>query len=669
MQPYLLFCEYGSIIRAKKFWYGEKMLNNLFSPCTIKGKTIKNRVVVPAMVTSFGDESGSGNVTERYIAYHEARAKGGFGLIITEANLVTDKDRAFSRTIGLWSENHITSHTALTTRVHNHGALILAQLIHNGRQTNERAAGNKIYAPSAIKDPLSPDIPVELSIDMIEELVEAFSESALRAQKSGYDGVEIHGAHGYLVAQFMSMYTNKRTDKYGGNLMSMLRFPLEIIENIRKKCGDDFIISFRISSEEFVEGGLTIEETKAIVMVLEKAGIDIINVSAGTYTSSEVIVPTFNMNIGWNVSAAEEIKKVCSIPVITVGRINDPIIAESVIKSGKADFVAMGRASLTDPELPNKAKDGRFEDIRQCIACTVGCLGLLYKDVPIKCALNPTLGREGEFESEMKKSTKSVKMKNVAVIGAGPAGLEAAITAASAGHKVKVYERSIRAGGQFRIAAVPPMKGEISSFVSWQETQLKKLGVEIEYGTDVTVELMRANPADVIIVATGGIPIIPNIEGANLPHVCTAIDVLAGKVNVGSKVVVIGGGKTGAETAHHLGVQNKKVTLVEMQRGIALDAPFHPRQQLLNFLAKRNVNIMTNTIVTEFDEISVKVRGKTEMAIPADTVVMAIGTQSENKLATELKQAGFEVSVIGDAREVGAVIDAIEQGFEVGTMI
>ena len=645
------------------------MLNNLFSAFSIKGKAIKNRTVVPAMVANLGDESGNGNVTEKYIAYHEARAKGGFGLIISEANLVTSSDKAFTRPVGLWSDDQIASHAQLTKQVHKHGALMLAQLLHNGRQTNERAAGGRIYAPSAIKDPLGPDMPVELTIHMIEELVEAFSESALRAQKSGYDGVEVHGAHGYLIAQFMSLHANKRTDKYGGNLMSRLRFPLEIIENIRKKCGEDFIISFRISAEEFVEGGLTIEETKAIAMILENAGIDIINVSAGTYASSEVIIPTYNIKHGWNVNSAEEIKKVCSIPVITVGRINDPIIAESIIKSGKADFVAMGRASLADPELPNKAKEGRFEDIRQCIGCTVGCLGRLYKDVPIKCVLNPFLGREAEFGSKIEQTSKTTKAKDVAIIGAGPAGLEAAITAAQAGHNVKVYERSDRAGGQFRIAAIPPMKGEISGFLSWQETQLRKLGVEIEFDTDVTVDFIKANPADVIIVATGGAPIVPNLKGADLPHVHTAVDVLGGKVDVGSKVIIIGGGKTGAETAHHLGMQNKKVTLVEMQRGIALDAPFHPRQQLLNFLSKRNVNIMVNTTVTEIGEASVKVSGKTEMEIPADAVILAIGTKPENKLVEELKRAGFEVLIIGDAQEVGTVMEAVEQGFEVGRMI
>jgi len=640
------------------------MLKSLFREFEIKGKTIRNRTVVPAMVTSFCDETGNGNLTERYIAYHEAKAKGGFGLIITEANLVTKDDRAFSKPAGLFCDSQIESHTELTKRVHAQGALIFAQLIHHGRQTNERAAGGKIYAPSPIKDPLSPDMPLELSIGMIEELVEAFGDAALRAKKSGYDGVEVHGAHGYLISQFMSHFSNKRTDKYGGNLMSRLRFPLEIIENIRKKCGDDFIIGCRLSGDEFVEGGLSIEDTKGIAIILEDAGVDIFHVSAGIYASSEVIIPTYNINHGWNVNAAEEVKKVCQVPVIAVGRINDPLVAEGILRSGKADFVAMGRASLADPELPSKAKEGRFEDIRPCIACTIGCLGLLYKDVPIKCVLNPHLGKEAEQKTEKTKTPK-----DVVVVGAGPGGLAAAITAAALGHKVRVYEKEDRAGGQFKVAAIPPTKGEISGFVSWQETQLNKLGVQIEYNKCVTVDFLKENPADVVIVATGGTPLIPKIKGFDLPHVCTAVDVLSGKATAFSKVVIIGGGKTGAETAHHLSIQNKKVTIVEMQRGIAQDAAFHPRQQLLNYLTKRNVSIMTDTTVTEISENSVKVTGKAELEIPADTVVMAIGTKSENKLADELKSAGLEVLVIGDAEKVGTVMEAVEQGFEAGKLI
>ena len=349
-------------------------------------------------------------------------------------------------------------------------------------------------------------MPIELSVEKIEEFIEDFGDCALRAKKCGFDGVEIHGGHGYLIAQFMSSYSNKRTDEYGGDLENRLRFPVEIIKNIRKKCGDDFIIGFRISADEFIDGGRTLEDTKVIVPVLEQAGIDIVHVSAGCYASCDTIVPPSYVKHAWIADFAKEVKEICDIPVITVGRVNDPRIAESVIRAGKADFVAMGRASLVDPEMPNKAKEGRFEDIRHCIGCNYGCLGILFADQPIKCVLNPTLGNETNCEIQ-----KTENPKKIAVIGAGPAGLEAAIAAATAGHNVTVYEKSKYAGGQFRLAAIPPCKGEIVDFINWQVTQLKKIGVEIKYDTEVTVDFMKENPADKIIVATGAVPVVPPI--------------------------------------------------------------------------------------------------------------------------------------------------------------
>lgn len=635
------------------------MLDNLFSPFTIKGKTVKNRCAVSAMVTNYC--TSDGKATERYVAYHEAKAKGGFGLIITEDYVVEPTGRGFSNVAGLWCDEQIESHSELPKRVHQYGTMILAQIYHCGRQTSEGVIGCKPYAPTAIPCPFSPDMPIELTVEKIEEFIEDFGDCALRAKKCGFDGVEIHGGHGYLIAQFMSSYSNKRTDQYGGDLENRLRFPVEIIKNIRKKCGDDFIIGFRISADEFIEGGRTLEDTKVIVPILEQAGIDIVHVSAGCYASCDTIVPPSYVKHAWIVDFAKEVKEICNIPVITVGRVNDPRIADSVIRAGKADFVAMGRASLVDPEMPNKAKEGRFEDIRHCIGCNYGCLGILFADKPIKCVLNPTLGNETTCEIQ-----KTESPKKVAIIGAGPAGLEAAIVAATAGHNVTVYEKSKYAGGQFRLAAIPPCKGEIVDFINWQVTQLKKLGVEIKYETTVTVDLMKENPADTIIVATGAIPAIPPIKGSDLPHVVTANDVLSGKKNVGYNIVVIGGGQVGAETANHLSVQLKNVTLVEMLADIATDEAIAPKWHLMRSLEKNKVKILTSTTVKEITPEVVKVSGKIDQEIPADTVVIAVGSKPNNILAEELKSAGYDVKVIGDASSIGIVMDATSQGYEAG---
>ena len=639
------------------------MLNHLFSPFTLRGKTIKNRCTVTAMVTNFC--TGDGKATERFIKYHETKAEGGWGLIITEDYVVEPTGKGFSNVAGLWCDKQIPGHSELTRRVHAHGATILAQIYHCGRQTNHNVIGRVPYAPSAIPCPFSPDMPEELSTEKIYSLIEDFGDCAARAKKCGFDGVEIHGGHGYLVAEFMSPYSNKRSDEFGGDLASRLRFPMEIIKNIRRKCGDDFIIGFRISADEYIDGGRTLADTLVIAPILEEAGIEIIHVSAGCYASCDAIVPPAHTKHAWTSHMAEAVKKVCSIPVITVGRVNDPRIADMLIKTGQADFVGMGRASLVDPAMPLKAHEGRFEDIRRCIGCNFGCLGLLFEDKPISCVLNPTLGREHECAIR-----KTNNPKNVIVVGAGPAGLEAAITAALAGHHVEVLEKDSRAGGQFRLAAVPPCKGEIADFITWQTTQLKKLGISVRYNTEATIETVKALSPDVVVVATGSTPSVPPVPGIRLPHVVTAHEVLSGASNVGMRNVIIGGGLVGAETAHHLAVQLKQVTLVEMLPEIAAGEALAPKWHLMRALEKYHVRIITEAKVKEVTEQNVVVehQGQT-LSIPADTVIVATGSKPNHALADELAAAGVEVRVIGDALKVGLVMEATAQGLAAGNSL
>ena len=640
------------------------MLKHVFSPVKIGKLEISNRLVVSPMVTDYCNKDGT--ATERYIAYHETKAKGGWGLIICEDYAVDPKGKGFSNLPGLWNDNQIEGHRELTKRIHKHGTKIIAQIYHCGRQTSHNVIGSQPVAPSPIPCPVMQEIPHELTISEIHDLVEKYGDCALRAKKAGFDGVEVHGAHGYLIAEFMSPYSNKRTDEYGGSLINRMRFPLEIISNIKQKAGNDFLVTFRISGNEFVPGGITMEDTKAIAVLLENAGIHAIHVSAGVYVSIYAIIPPAAVPHGWITDFTAELKKVVHIPVITVGRINNPLFAETIIASGKADLVAMGRASLADPELPKKAAAGKFEEINTCIGCLQGCIGWILQDKPIKCFVNPTLGRENEFAIN-----PAANKKKVLIAGAGPGGVEAAIVAAKRGHEVHLYEKTDRFGGQFRIAAVPPNKGEIASFISWQRNELAKLNVAIYLNTELTVGIVNKEKPDAVIVATGGKPIVPDIPGLKKSSVVSAHDVLTGKVQVGPNVLIIGGGQVGSETADHLANHGKKPTLVEMLPDIANDVVGSVRYFLIKDLKEKDVKVLVDSTVKEVtgDSVIISKGGKEEKIGPFDTIVLAVGVKSENELVSKLQGKVKELVTIGDAMKARKALEAIEEGYKAGLEI
>lgn len=642
------------------------MLDSLFSPITINNRQLRNRCIVPAMVMNLCEEDGS--CTERFAAYHEAKAKGGFAMIITEDFAITNvAGKGHKHIGGLWKDEHIPGFKEYTDRLHKWGALSIVQLHHPGRQIGVIDADTP-WAPSAIPCPFSPDMmPHEMTQAEIKLVVKQFGQAAARAKAAGFDGCELHGAHGYLIEEFMSPYSNKRTDEYGGDLCNRMRFALEIIHEVREQTGPDFIIGYKLSSDEWVSGGLTIEDTKAYVPFLEEAGVDYFGVSVGVYRSGDQIIPSMYTEHGWIANNAKEVKSVASVPVYAIGRINDTRVANAIIKSGKADMVAMGRQSIADPETPNKAKAGCFTDIRTCVGCLHGCDANVNLEKSGTCELNPIIGHESEAEYQ---TVMTESPKKVLVIGAGPAGLEAAIGAAKCGHSVTVYDKDRWAGGKYRLASVPPCKGELGAFIVWQMHELKKLNVPVILNTEVTKKLVDSVKPDVVIAATGTNPVVPKmIPGYDKDIVVLGTDVLSGKANTGHNVVVIGGGHAGAETANHIASYMKNVTIVELQEDIAMDEVDTPRNALLADLKKNEVRVCASTSVQEIKDHSVVVSGKYNEEIECDTVVISIGHKPNTVLADELKAAGYDVRVIGDAVSVGLVGPAVRAGYLEGRRI
>ena len=636
----------------------------IFDPIKINKTEIRNRMVVSAMVSNYCDTDGM--ATEKFIAYHEHKAAGGFGLIVTEDYAVVPEGRSYTHLAGLWKDEQIESHRKLTERVHAHGAKIFAQIFHAGRETTSDVSGAEVVAPSAVREPTMPEAPRALTVDEIHELVSRFGDTARRAKLAGFDGVEIHGAHGYMVNAFLSPFSNKRCDEYGGTIENRCRFMVEIIRDIREKCGEDFAIQLRLSTVEYVDGGLGIEDSKVIARIAEAAGIDSIHCSQGIYASLHAILPPSCVDHGAYINNAAEIKKVVNIPVIGVGRINDPLIAESILLSGKADLCTMARASLADPDMPNKYKEGRSDEIIHCVGCLQGCIGENNRGNSVRCLVNPMTGMEYKFRLE-----KVSEPKQVVVVGGGVAGCEAAIVAAERGYKVTLIERSGELGGQFIAASVPPGKGEFTSFIVWQKTMLRKFNVEVLYNTEATRELIDSYKPYAVIVATGGIPAMPPIPGL-AENSSVAHDYLLGKKDFGGKVVVIGGGLVGAETADHMACHGATdVTVLELLPEIMMDGEPVPTYYVKKRFEEYGVRVITSARVTAVEARAVVYEkdGQYCRIDDVDYVVNATGVKSDTGVATALQSADYKVVVVGDAESAKNAFKNIQQAYEIALYI
>ena len=634
-------------------------LNKLLSPGKIGTLELKNRFVVPPMGTNFATYDGM--VTDEMIAYYRARAEGGFGLIIIEVTAIDRKGKAIVNEVGLWDDSQIPGFKRLMDAIHEGGAKVVIQLHHAGRQSVPPYIFNEEpEAPSRVPCPMLNYPPQAMSNERVWELIEQFGDAAVRAKKAGADGIEVHGAHGYLVAKFMSPHANKRTDDFGGDFFGRTKFPREIFKNIRSKVGDDYPMLFRFGYDEKVNGGRTLEESVMIGRMAEENGVDALDVSIMTYGSMPYMSASPQMPHGFNQFPTKFVKDAVSIPVISVGRY-EPAIAESALLNGCADFISFGRESIADCQLPNKVAAEKYEEIFPCIGCTQSCIGYLNAGGTIRCLVNPLSGLESKVDMSPSKNPKKVL-----VAGAGPAGLMAAYLAAKKGHSVVLAEKSGELGGQFRLASIAPTKQDIATAIKSYINHCKLEGVDIRLNTPVTEELIKEIAPEAVILATGSTPLhidLPGIDGAN---VMDAQDVLDATKLPGNRVLVLGGGMTGVETADFMAEHSKAVTIIEMRPDIALDEAVVPRFFLIPRLLEHGVNWVVNATVKEItaDGVVYDQGGEEKCLNGFDTIVLAMGVKSYNPLEETVKAMGIPVQVIGDAKQTGTANKATEAALD-----
>lgn len=661
----------------------------LFTPIKIGGLQLKNRISMPAIHHSYTPE---GFVNDRLVRYYETRARGGAGMIIVGGCTIDNLGIA-PKMIGLHDDRYIEGLKKLTSAVKGAGAGIAAQLYQAGRYTHSFLIGQQPVAPSPVASRLTREVPREMTLVDIMTVIESFADAALRARKAGFDAVEIIASAGYLICQFLSPVTNLRTDNYGGSWENRCRFGIEVVKRVKEKAGHDFPVLVRLSGNDFMPGSNTNREAALFAVELEKAGADCFNVTGGWH---ETRVPqiTGDLPRGGYAYLAGGVKSVVNVPVIASNRINDPRVAEQILRNGQADMVNLGRTLIADPEFPNKARSGNASSIRKCLACNQGCMDMIFTMQDVHCAVNPLAGREFEVSVE-----PAATPRRILVIGGGPAGMEAALTAARRGHSVTLWEKDSRLGGQLHFAARPTGKQDFLSLVEYYKNGMEASGVEVKLNREATVESILSQGADVVVLAAGARP-----AGAPFPvspgaMVVTALDVLGGEAVLGSSVVVVGGGAVGCETAitiaemGTLSAENlkflmenqaespetlldllnrgtKKVTVIEMLKGIGRDIGVSTRWVVMKNISRLGVGVIDQARVREVNDRGVVIeREGQESLIPADTVVIAIGSRPVNELAGELKDKVPELHVIGDALKPRKVTEAIREGFDLAIRI
>ena len=637
-------------------------MSSPFEPVKIGSLELPNRLAMAPMKTAYGTTSG--RVTQQLVAYFRRRAEGGVGLVISEPLYVDRRGVEHPRQLGIDDDDKLEGLKHLVEAVHEEGKKIFAHINHGGRAANPKAAGGMApEAPSKIPCPRTGFEPEELSGDRIGEIVQAFAEAADRARAAGFDGVELQFGLGYLVSQFLSPVTNRRNDRFGGGPEERLRFAREVFSIVRETVGGEFPIGVRISGSEKSPGGLEIDDAKKLARNLEKWGADMIHVATGSNCES---LPWYFQHMslppGVNEMLAAEVRREVGIPVMVAGRLGDPPRIREILDNEIIDMIALGRPLLADPDLPRKMSDGKDDEVMLCGHCLQGCFVNVKSGLGIGCNINPMVGHE------LDEVAPAVRPKRVVVIGGGPAGMQAALTAHRRGHRVTLLEKK-QLGGQFSLAFLSPGKKRMEKPLHSMVRQVKRSGIEVRLGEEVTADKLKTINPDTVIIATGSYPIIPGIPGLQDP--ITAEEILTGSRETGSRVLVLGGGMVGVEVAEFLAKQDKQVIVVEILEEIARDMDPISRKMTMKRMAALPVEILTTTQVVRVENghVFTNHQGEQSQLGYFDTIVVTAGNRSFNPLSDQLQKERFNIMVIGDADKPGTVYDAVNSGHHGGMAV
>jgi 2,4-dienoyl-CoA reductase-like NADH-dependent reductase (Old Yellow Enzyme family)/thioredoxin reductase len=650
---------------------------HVFSPFRFGNIEVKNRIETPPMTTCLA--SPDGFVTREIIEFYKSFSRGGAGIVtIGDSAIDFEYAKGHHGQLNLGDDRIIGGLSTLVEAIQKYGAKASIELNHPGRWASPSVIGKNPVGPSPIsterevqtarKEGRKEAQVTEMTLDMIEHTVENFASACNRCLRAGFEMVMLHGAHGHLLSQFVSPHSNKRTDAYGGSLENRARFVIEVLTAIRQKVGDKLAIEYRISGDELVPDGMHEEETIEFIKMIQDK-INLIHISLGLVTSPKYATYMVQPNYlphAYNMHRAEKIKKAVRIPVTCVGSIMDIAMADKIIAEGKADIVAMGRAQLADPEIINKSHRGELDEIRPCLRCNT-CSERPKDFFPVRCAVNPVIGREEEY----KYIPAAAKKKQVIIVGGGPAGMEAAILSASRGHQVTLYEKEKELGGALRLATVPSFKSDMKKYLDWLVRKTIQSPVKVKLSSEASIDIIKAEKPDVLIVAVGAEPIIPNIPG--IGKAVWVGDVLGGKAETGETVVVVGAGLTGCETALHIALQGKRVTVIDMitEDEIACEATDSNRFALLELLEQNSVVIQTEVKMDEISNRGIVVldRKSHRSEIPADTVVLSLGFKPLSAVAKARQGLAREVYAIGDCLAPRNLMAAIHDAFNVAVEI